>query len=55
MLMLSTDCSGDRQETAPTLRMSTNIARWMRSPLTLGMTRPRPENRYQPIADMLIE
>jgi hypothetical protein len=54
MLMLSTDCSGEKQETAPTLRISTNIARWMRSPLILGMTRARPENRYHPMIAMLI-
>ena len=51
--MVSTDCSGDRQETIPTLRISTNIARRIRRPLILGTSRARPENRYHAITDML--
>ena len=54
MLMVSTDCSGEKQATAPTFRMSTNIATRIRSPLILGMTRARPENRYQDITEMLM-
>ncbi len=55
MLMVSTDCSGDKQETAPTFRMSTSIERLIRSPLILGTTRARPENRYHAITERLIE
>ena len=54
MLMVSTDCSGEKQAMAPTFRMSKNIAHRMRRPLILGTTRARPENRYQPITEMLI-
>src|SRR6267143_214353 len=49
ILMVSTDCSGEKQETAPTFRISMNIARRMRRPRTLGTTRARPENKYHPI------
>ena len=45
---------GERQEIAPTLRISKNIGAWTRSPLILGMTRALPENMYQPITEMLI-
>ena len=55
MLMVSTDCSGEKQEIMPTFRISTNIARRMRSPLILGATRARPENRYHVMTDMLIK
>ena len=54
MLMVSTDCSGEKQATAPTLRMSTNIAMRIRSPRIFGTTRARPENRYQDITEMLM-
>ena len=54
MLIVSTDCSGEKQAMAPTLRMSKNIAHWMRSPRIFGTTRARPENRYQPITEMLM-
>ena len=53
--MVSTDCSGDKQETAPTFRMSMNIERLILSPLILGTTRARPENRYHAITERLIE
>ena len=49
----STPCNGDRQETTPTLRISPSTARLIRKPRTFGTTRARPENRYQPITEML--
>ena len=54
MLMVSTDCSGEKQAMAPTLRMSMNIAQRIRKPMILGTTRARPENRYHDITEMLI-
>src|SRR6478735_8080528 len=55
ILTLNTDCSGEKQATAPTLRISTNIDPWMRSPQNFGTTRARPENRYQAITDVETE
>ena len=52
--IVSTDWIGEKQDTAPTFRMSKNIAPWMRRPLIFGITRARPENMYQPITEMLI-
>ena len=54
MLMVKTDCSGEKQAMAPTFRMSMNIGMRIRSPRILGMTRARPENRYQDITEMLM-
>ena len=53
--IVSTDCSGEKQAMAPTFRISKNIAHWMRSPAVFGTMRARPENRYQPITQMLME
>ncbi len=52
--IVSTDWIGEKQDTAPTFKMSKNIAAWMRRPLIFGTTRARPENRYQPITETLI-
>ncbi len=53
--IVSTDCSGEKQAMAPTLRMSKNIAHWMRKPRSFGAIRARPENRYQPMMQMFME
>src|SRR6266850_2000683 len=44
---VSTVCSGDRQETAPTFRMSKNMSRWNVKPLKFSISRLRPLTRYQ--------
>src|SRR6267378_3575172 len=41
IVTVSTDCSGEKQETAPTFRISKNMPRWIRRPLTIGVTRAR--------------
>ena len=54
MVTVSTDCSGEKQETAPTLRISKNIGHLIRRPLILGTTRARPEKTYQAMTEPLI-
>ena len=46
MVTASTDCRGEKQETAPTFRISKNMPRRIRSPLSIGVTRARPEKMY---------
>ena len=36
MVIVSTPCSGEKHATAPTLRISKNIARWIRNPLPVS-------------------
>ena len=54
MLIVSTPCRGEKQAMAPTFSMSKNMVHWIRNPFNFGTTRARPENRYQPITEMLI-
>ena len=53
MLVVSTDCSGEKRAMAQTFRMSMNIGMRIRRPRIFGMTRARPENRYQDMMEML--
>ena len=45
----------DIEATAPTLRISKNMARWIRNPLSFGVTRARPEKIYHAMMAPLIE
>src|SRR4051812_15589611 len=53
MATVSTDCSGEKQDTAPTFRISKNIGHRIRRPLIFGTTRARPENTYHDMMDRL--
>ena len=54
MVTVSTDCSGEKQATAPTFRISKNMPRWIRSPLITKLTRARPDRIYHAMIDALI-
>ena len=55
IVMVTTDCNGEKTEIAPTFRMSKNISRRNRKPFRVSLTRLLPDIKNQLITRMLTE